>query len=83
MPLFQTHQNDRRIGWPGTAATVVVELLILLAVAFTAVRYVEWSSEAAQAEFTSATKAPDPTHSGEFTTPVQVVKGQKDCDRKG
>jgi hypothetical protein len=35
---------------------VVVELLVLVALAFAVVRYVEWSSDAAQAEFMSATQ---------------------------
>ncbi len=86
MPLFNSqHQIDRAIRWLGTAATVVVELLILLAVAFVLVRYVEWSSDAAQAEFMSAAKpsVSDPNHSGEFSTPIQPIKAQTGCDRKG
>ena len=48
---------------------MVVELLILLALAFAAVGYAEWSSDAAVAEFLSATKSPasDPNHSNEFS----------------
>ena len=60
MPLFNS-----QIGWSGIGTTVVVELLILLALAFAVVGYVEWSSDAAVAEFLSATKssASDPNHS--------------------
>ncbi len=78
MPLFNSqHQNDRRIGWLGIAVIVVVELLILLALAFAVVRYVGWSSDAAQAEFMSGTKpsASDPNHSGEFSTAIQPLNG--------
>ena len=59
MPLFNS-----QIGWSGIGTTVVVELLILLALAFAVVGYVEWSSDAAVAEFLSATKssASDPNH---------------------
>jgi hypothetical protein len=63
MPLFNNqHHNDRGIRWRGIATTVAVELLVLLALTFAVVRYVEWSSDTAQAEFMSATKpsASDP-----------------------
>jgi hypothetical protein len=39
MPLFKGEIRRREI-----ATTVVVEIFILLALAFAAVRYVEWSS---------------------------------------
>jgi hypothetical protein len=52
MPLFNSqHQNDRGIRWRGIAATAMVELLVLFALSFAVVRYVEWSSAANQAEF--------------------------------
>jgi hypothetical protein len=80
MPLFNS-----QIHWRGIGTTVVVELLILLALAFAVVLYVEWSSDAAQAEFMSATKpsASDPNHSGEFSTASQPLKGRTGCPRKG
>jgi hypothetical protein len=80
MPLFNS-----QIRWRGIATTVAVELLVLLALAFAVVRYVEWSSDAAQAEFMSAAKlsASDPNHSGEFSTTVQPLKRRVSCDRKG
>jgi len=55
----------------------------LLAIAV--VRYLEWSSDVAQAEFMNATKSSvsDPNPSGEFSTPVQALKGRTACDRKG
>jgi hypothetical protein len=79
MPLFNSQSRLRAI-----ATTVVVELLILLALVFAVFRYVEWSSDAALAEFMSAAKrsASDPNHSGEFSTPIQTLKGRAGCDRK-
>jgi hypothetical protein len=79
MPLFKS-----QIRWGGIATTVAVELLILLALVFAVVRYVEWSSDAALAQFMSAAKplAPDPVHSGEFSTPIQPLKGRAGCDPK-
>ena len=61
MPLFNNQIHWRKIG-----TTVVVELFVLLALAFAVVRYLEWSSETDQAEFMSAIKpsASDPNHSG-------------------
>ncbi len=56
---------------------------MLLALAFAVVRYVEWSSDAALEEFMSATKSSDPNHFGEFSTPIQSLKGQTGCNRKG
>jgi hypothetical protein len=84
MPLFiSQNQNVRGIRWRGIAATVVVELLVLLALGAAVVRYVEWSSDAALAEFMSATKlsASDLNHSGEISTPIQALKGRPACDR--
>jgi len=85
MPLFNSQQpNDRGTRWWGAAATGVVEVLVLLALGIAVVRYLEWSSDAAQAEFMRATKssasAPNPS---EFSTPVQALKGRAGCDRKG
>src|SRR5258705_12553213 len=78
MPLFNSqHQNHRGIRWRGMAATAMVELLVLFALAFAVVRYVEWSSAGNFAEFMSATKpsASVANHSGEFSTPAQGPQG--------
>ena len=86
MPSFNSQQqNDRGSRWWGAAATGVVELLVLLALGIAVVRYLQWSSDVAQAEFMRATKpsTSDPNPSGEFSTPVQGLKGRAGCDRKG
>ncbi len=86
MPLFNSQQqNDRGTRWWGAVATGVVELLVLFALGIAVVRYLEWSSGVVQAEFMSATKSSvsDPNPSGEFSTPVQALKGRTACDRKG
>ena len=85
MPLFNSQeQNHRGARWRGIAATVVIELLVLLALVFAVVRYVEWSSDAALAEFMSATgpSASNPNQPGESSTPTQPLKGRAGCDRK-
>jgi hypothetical protein len=85
MPSFNSQQqNDRGIRWWGVAATGLVELLVLFGLGFAVVRYLEWSSDVAQAEFMSATKSSesDPNPSGEFSAPVRALKGRTACDRK-
>ena len=79
------NQKVRGVRWRGIAALVVFDLLVLFAIGAAIVRYVEWSSDAALAEFINATNpsASDPNHSGEFSTPIQPLKGRAGCDRKG
>ena len=76
MPLFNS-----QIDWRGIGTIVVVELLTVLALAFAIVSYVEWSSNAAVAEFMSATEASasDPNHSNESPAPIQSLKGRTGC----
>ena len=67
MPSFNSQrQSNRGISWSGIIGTLLVQILVLLALAFAVVRYLEWSSETNQAEFMSATRpsASDPNHSG-------------------
>jgi hypothetical protein len=76
-PYISSMRNgvrNRGISWSGLGRTLLVEILVLLALSFAVVRYQEWSSDANQAEFMSATKpsASDPNHSGEFSTPIQM-----------
>ena len=76
MPLFNS-----QIHWRGIGATVAVVLLTSLALALAIVSYVEWSSNAAVAEFMSATEtsASDPNHSKESPAPIQSLKGRTGC----
>jgi hypothetical protein len=86
MQLFNSQQqSDRSSGWLEIAAIVVVEILVLLALAFAVVRYVEWSSHAAQAEYmrTTTPSASDPNYSGEYSNTIRPIKGRTSCDRKG
>ena len=76
MPLFNS-----QIHWPGIGAMVAGVLLTLFATAFALVSYVEWSSNAAVAEFMSATasSASDPNHSNKSPAPIQSLKGRTGC----
>ena len=68
MPLF----NSQAIGTP-----VLVAFLTVVAIAFAIERYVEWSSEAAMAEFMIATSASD--HSNESSTAFQFHNRRTGC----
>ncbi len=47
-------ERQRGIYWPRIVAMLFVQILILLALGAVVVRYLQWSSDANQAEFMSA-----------------------------
>jgi hypothetical protein len=72
------NQNVRGVRWRGIAALVVFDLLVLFAIGAAVVRYVEWSSDAALAEFLGAP-------SNQSLQPPklnQPVKSRKTCSSK-
>jgi hypothetical protein len=74
MPLFNS-----QIHWRGIGTTVVIELFILLALAFAVVSYVEWSSNAAVTEFVTESSASDSNQSNEPPAQIQSPKGGTGC----
>jgi hypothetical protein len=82
--FMRNRVRNRGISWSGIGQTLLVEILVLLALSFALVRYLEWSSDANHAEFMSATKssASDPNQTGDFSTPIQALKVRAGCDRK-
>jgi hypothetical protein len=72
------------IDWLGIVRILLVQVLVLLALSAGVIRYVNWSSDAARAEFTAAGKPAlsGPTQQPQPAAPVEVVKGQKVCPRK-
>jgi hypothetical protein len=76
----QSGQN-RGINWSGIVATLLVQVLVLVALSVAAVYYVNWSSEAALAEFLGAVKPSVSDHSRQFSRPVHPVKGRTPCAR--
>jgi hypothetical protein len=74
--------NNRRIDWPGIVRTLLVEVLVLLALAGAIVGYLNWSSDVAWTEFMAASKSSVPQQP-EFLVPVQTVKDHTTCPRKG
>jgi hypothetical protein len=78
MLLFNSDVRRRLIG---IAAMTAFQLLILFAIGAAVVRYLEWSSDAAQAEFMNAIEAAsDPSHYSGSSTPNQAVKARTGCD---
>lgn len=74
---------DSQIHWRGMGTAVVVGLFTLLALAFAVVSYVEWSSNAAVAEFMTAieSSASDPNHSSDSSVRIQPHNGRTSCPR--
>jgi hypothetical protein len=86
MPLLNSlRQSNRGIHWPGIVATVLVQILVVLALSVAAAFYLEWSSDANQAEFASATHRSSlsgSNHPSEVSIPTRTVKGRAGCDPK-
>jgi len=74
MPLFST-----QFGWRGTGSTVAAQLVTVVALGFSVVGYVEWSSDKTVAEFMRATSASLPDRSNEASTLVQSPTGRTGC----
>jgi hypothetical protein len=83
MPLFNGRNQDVRSSLLAIAAMTLFQLLVLFAIGAAVVRYLEWSSDAAQAEFMSTIEAvANPSHSGESLTPNHTLKGRTGCNRE-
>jgi hypothetical protein len=69
---------SRQSFWPSIARILLIEVLVLLALSGAVVGYLNWSSEAAWAEFNAASEqsAQAPNSS------LHAVKSQTTCDRK-
>ena len=82
-PGHQSPENPG-INWLAIIRTLLVQVLILLALSAAVIRYLDWSSETAWAEFTAGSKssASDSGHHPQSSVPVQTAKGQAPCDRR-
>ena len=79
MPLSADHNAVPRRGfWPAIVRILLVEILLLVALSGAVVGYLNWSSEAAWAEFNAASKL----SASEPKAPIQTVKGHMPCERK-
>jgi hypothetical protein len=76
-------QSHHRFDWPGIVRTLLVEALVLLALAGAFVGYLNWSSNVNVTEFMAEGKSlVDPQHRPPSSLPVQTAKGRTSCDRK-
>jgi hypothetical protein len=83
--LNSPRQSNHGIHWPGIVATLLVQILVVLALSVAAAFYLEWSSDANQAEFVSAIRsssASDSNHPPEVSIPVRSVRGRAECNPK-
>jgi hypothetical protein len=83
--LNSQRQSKHGIHWPGIVATLLIQILVVLAISVAVAFYLEWSSDANQAEFASATKpslASDSNHLPEVSIPIRTVRGRAGCNPK-
>ena len=84
MPSFdQASRNNNGSYWSGIAGMLAIQLAVLFAVSVAAIVYVNWSSDAALAEFMASGKpsATEPSHFPE-PAPLQQVKSRSVCPRR-
>jgi hypothetical protein len=83
MPTLERQSGrDRAVNWRAIVATFLVQVLVLIALSVAAAAYVNWSSEAARAEFVGVLKPLMSDHAHRFSSPVQPVKGRTSCVRR-
>jgi hypothetical protein len=85
MPSFdRASRNNRGTYWSGSAGILAIQLAVLFALSVAAIFYVNWSSEAAVAEFMAIGKpsVSEPSHLPQPPIPVRQVKSRTACPRK-
>jgi hypothetical protein len=83
MPSDHASRNNRSNYWSGIAGILAIQLAVLFVLSLAALAYLNWSSNAALAEFTARDKpqASEPGHP-QLSVPVQQVKSRTSCPRK-
>jgi hypothetical protein len=78
------HPEHRRVDWPGIFRTLLVQVLVLSALSWGFVRYVNWSSDQAWAEFSRASEraAPAARSHPPSSTPGQAARVRATCARR-
>jgi hypothetical protein len=79
--LDRASRNDSGTYWSGIAGILAIQLAVLFAVSIAAILYLNWSSNAALAEFMAAGKpsASQPSHLPQPSVPVQMAKRRTAC----
>lgn len=80
MPSDHANRNNY---WSGIAGMLALQLAVLFVLSMAAVAYLNWSSNAALADFTARDK-PQASEPGQppLSVPVQQVKSRTSCPRK-
>jgi hypothetical protein len=75
---------NRNIDWLGIVRTLLVQVLVLLALAGAGVWYLNWSSDVALHEFIGTNQPPvaRSNHQPLSPVPVQTVKSKAVCTKK-
>jgi hypothetical protein len=84
MPSFdQASRNNYGSYWSATAGILAIQLAVLFILSVAAIVYVNWSSDAALAEFMAAGKpsAMEPSQLPQ-PVPLQQVKSRSACPRR-
>jgi hypothetical protein len=80
MPALDGTDGRTRGGyWLGMIRTLLVQVMVLTAIATAAVYYVDWSSEATLAEFSDAFKASVSAHWRGSSAPIRPVEQRTNC----
>ena len=76
--------DKRRFDWPGIFRVLLVQVLVLAALMVAFVRYVNWSSDQAWAEFSRSFTAPasEEKSNPPSPSPMRAVKNRISCAPK-
>jgi hypothetical protein len=83
MPSRGNHRPENRgFDWLAIVRTLLIQVLVLLALAGAVVRYLNWSSDTSWAEFLAAgeSSAAVARHRPQPAAPDQTVKTKLPCD---
>lgn len=83
VPSNQTQENHG-VDWSAVVRILLIQVLILFAISGAIIGYLDWSSEAAWADFIAASKpsVSDLGPRSQSRSPVQFVNSQKLCVRE-
>jgi hypothetical protein len=84
LSFHHASRNHNGNYWSGIAGMLAIQLAILFAVSVAALVYLNWSSNAALAEFMAIDKpsASEPSHPPQSSVPVQQVKSKTACAKR-
>jgi flagellar basal body-associated protein FliL len=79
--LDNQSQTNRAAYWLWVVKTALIQVLVLLALSGALILYVNWSSNAARADFTAASgpSVTEPARHAQSSVPVHTAKGPKAC----